>query len=131
MKVHHIGYAVKKIDKAIKSFADLGYAFDDKIEDEFRKVEIAFAKNGDIVIELVAPLCTGSPVDSILEKNGAVPYHICYEVESIADTCKALKQSGWVVLRKPAPAPAFDGAPVAFLYNQTIGLIEVVEMIRK
>jgi len=130
MKVHHIGYAVDEMDGAIKKFEDLGYALiGEKTEDKLRKVVIAFVKSGDTLVELIAPSGTGSPVDRVIEKNGATPYHICYEVEDIAETCSLLKKEGWTILIKPAPAPAISGAPVAFLYNKIIGLIELVEKI--
>jgi len=129
MKVHHIGYAVKEIDEAVKKFRDLGYVVEDKIEDESRKVVIAFARNNDVLVELVAPMGEGSPVDGILDKNGAAPYHICYEVHNIEEACKELKKEGWTVLIKPAPAPAINGALVVFLYNRIVGLIELVEIV--
>lgn len=134
MKVHHIGYAVKDIDKAIQSFMKIGYVVGNKTNDILRKVVIAFARNDDTIIEIIAPLDSGSPIDNILEKNGAMPYHICYEVNNIEDACKNLKKEGWVVLRKPLPAPAISSegnAKVAFLYDKNVGLIELVEITMK
>lgn len=127
MKIHHIGYAVEDMDKAKKYFVDLGYDVGVITNDETRKVEIAFAKNGEVVIELIAPQAPGSPVDNILGKNGPIPYHICYEVSNVDVACKEMKHKGWSVLRKPETAPAINGAKVAFLFNKSVGLIEIVE----
>lgn len=38
LKIHHIGYAVKNIDKAIEHFSNLGYVVHEKSVDEKRKV---------------------------------------------------------------------------------------------
>ncbi len=131
MKVHHIGYAVKDIEKAKQSFMKLGYTVEKKTVDYIRNVVIAFARNDSTIIEMIAPLDNGSPIDNILEKNGAMPYHICYEVKNIEDACKSLKKDGWIILGKPSPAPAIsslEDIKVVFLYDKNIGLIELVEI---
>lgn len=131
MKIHHIGYAVHNIDDAIESFIVIGYELVSKTDDTLRKVVIAFVKNGDIVIELISPSDIDSPIDNILEKNGPSPYHICYEVPNIDDACKMLRKEGWVIIRKPALAPAINlegSAKVVFLYEKNMGLIELVEI---
>ena len=44
MKIDHIGYAVKNIDKAKKSMKVLGYTFEGTIEDRDRNIYIAFGE---------------------------------------------------------------------------------------
>lgn len=127
LRVHHIGYAVKNIDKAIDMFTTLGYHVHEKSIDESRKVIIAFAECSGYMIELISPLCEGSPVDSILKKNGSTPYHICYETDDITSTCQILKSEKFRMISEINPAPAIQNANVVFLYHPTIGIIELVE----
>ena len=44
MVIDHIGYAVKKIDKAVKAFENLGYVFEEAIEDVDRNILISFGE---------------------------------------------------------------------------------------
>lgn len=127
LKIHHIGYAVKNIDKAIELFGNLGYIVHEKTIDEKRKVIIAFAESSGYSIELIAPLSDGSPVDSILKKNGSTPYHICYETADVKKMCQELKVEKFRVISDISPAPAIDNANVVFLLNPVMGIIELVE----
>ena len=129
MKIHHIGYAVKNMEKAITSFKKLGFTIGECIDDESRNVRITFINNEGYDLELVAPLCQGSPIDSILAKNGEGPYHICYITHSMYKTIKDLKTKGFMLIQKPAPALAIYGQRVAFLFSISVGLIEIVETI--
>ena len=112
MKIDHIGYAVKKIDKAVESFQLLGFIFGEVIEDMERNVKIVFGESEGYRIELIQPLDKQkeSPVDAYLSKIGPTAYHFCYRM-----VCK------------PARAEAFGGRRVVFLMNLGIGLVEIVE----
>lgn len=128
LKVHHIGYAVKNIDKAINVFSTLGYTVYQKTDDKERNVTIAFAEKSGYCVELISPLSEGSPVDNVLKKSGASPYHICYETVSIKDTLECLEKEKFVVISEVGPAPAIGNSNVVFLYNKVMGLIELVEI---
>ena len=56
MQIDHIGYAVKKLDKAISEFQKLGYTFEEIIDDEDRNLQIVFGENGGYRVELLAPM---------------------------------------------------------------------------
>ena len=129
MRVDHIGYAVKNIDKAKKSMEALGYTFKPTIEDTDRNIFIAFGSLDGYCIELVAPFFGGgvSPIDSVLSKNGPTPYHICYISDDIERDIEKLTASGFKVSLPLTPAIAFNNKRVAFLYALSIGLIEIVE----
>ena len=83
MIIDHIGYAVKDIEKAKQSLQTLGFVFGEVIEDKARNINILFGENGGYKVELVAPISTGSPVDSILTKVGPSPYHFCFTSSDI------------------------------------------------
>ena len=129
MKIDHIGYAVKDIEKAKKQLAALGYAFEETIEDADRNVYLAFGELDSYRVELVAPLNKEleSPVDSVLVKNGPTPYHICYISDNLDTDIETLQKNRFKITIPPAPAVAFNGKRVVFLYSLSAGLIEVVE----
>ena len=127
MKIDHIGYAVSSIEKAKQTLEKLGYVFGPTIRDENRNVSLAFGKAGGASVELVAPMSAGSPVDMYLSKIGPAPYHICYACDDLETEIARLKKQHFKVTVPPAPAVAFGGKRVAFLYSLSIGLIEIVE----
>lgn len=127
MRVDHIGYAVKNIDKARKSMEALGYVFEPIIEDHDRNIFIAFGELDGYRVELVAPMGEGSPVDMHLSKIGPTPYHICYRSDDIEGDIERLKENRYKVSIPLAPAIAFNNKRVVFLYSLSVGLIEIVE----
>lgn len=127
MKIDHIGYAVKSIDKAKKSMEALGYTFDPTVEDRDRNIFIAFGELDGYRVELVAPMGEGSPVDMYLSKIGSTPYHICYQSSNIEADIAELQKNRFKVSVPLAPAIAFDNKRVVFMYSLSVGLIEIVE----
>ena len=87
-----------------------------------------FLKNeNDHLIELVEPAQDENPVSKILAKSGSSLYHICYEIEDFDLKIEELKKQRFVQVIPPTPAVAFDGRRICFLYNPTLGLIELLE----
>lgn len=127
MKIDHIGYAVKNIDKAKKQMEALGFTFEETVTDIERNIYIAFGEMCGYRVELVAPISQGTPVDSYLVKIGPTPYHICYKSNEIEADIEKLQQKRFKVTIPLAPAVAFGGKRVVFLYSLSVGLIEIVE----
>ncbi len=127
MRIDHIGYAVKNIDKAKNSMEALGYEFEPIVEDKDRNIFIAFGELDGYRVELVAPIGGESPVDMYLSKIGPTPYHICYKSSDIENDIEKLEGSRFKVSIPLAPAVAFNNKRVVFLYSLSIGLIEIVE----
>lgn len=120
--------AVLSIDEVLDDYVTLGYVLGSRTVDDSRRVEIAFVRNGDYVLELVAPAAPESPVDGLLKKVGPSPYHVCYVVEDIASATRELRAAGYVRVTAASPAPAIGYAAVAFLHHKRVGLIELVEL---
>jgi len=80
-----------------------------------------------MTIELLEPLTTDSPVTKIIEKNGVMPYHICYEVEDITETIKELRKDKFIPLSSPVKAIALEDRLICFLFKKEIGLIELLQ----
>lgn len=128
LKFHHVGLAVKDIGVTAAIYENGGYKASSIIYDPVQNVDICWLKKeGNPIIELLAPVNESSPVNKILEKNGVSPYHICYIVKEIQEAISELRKQKYVMVSKPAEAVAFKGSRVAFLFNKNIGLIELVE----
>lgn len=129
MKIDHIGYAVKRIDRALDSFEKLGYVFESAIDDVDRNVRLVFGEKDGYRIELVAPLDKKleSPVDQYLFNAVGTPYHFCYKSDDLDREISELQSQGYKVVIEPRPAIAFDGKRVVFLMNIGFGLLEIVE----
>lgn len=129
MKIDHIGYAVRRVDRAIRAFEQLGFAFEPATDDLDRNVRLCFGEKDGYRVELVSPLDKSrpSPVDAYLAGAAGVPYHFCYESGNLEADVAALQAQGCKVVIPPAPAVAFGGRRVVFLMNIGFGLMEVVE----
>lgn len=56
-----------------------------------------------------------------------MPYHICYRSSDIERDIAMLNESRFRTVIPLAPAVAFGGKRVVFLYSLNIGLVEIVE----
>lgn len=127
LKVHHIGYLVKKAEAAIRSFEALGYQLtQDIVYDDIRKVNICFMQKDGYRIELVSPAAEDSVVSGLLKKYKNSPYHICYETADFDNDYQALLSNGFISIDAPTPAPALQGREVVFLTSASMGMIELL-----
>lgn len=128
MVVHHVGYLVKRLEKAAAAFEALGYeAEGGAVCDAYRDVDILFLRLGTCRVELVCPRSEGSVVAKLLKTYKNAPYHICYKAEDFAGELERLEGAGYLRIDQPAPAPALGGRRVCFLMSPHAGMIEVLE----
>ena len=128
LKIHHIGYLVKKINAAVKEFEHLGFTLTHDITyDDYRKINICFLEKDGYVVELVSPADDSSVVAGLLKKYKNSPYHICYETEHFEEDFAKLQEEGYVAIDAPTPAPAINFSPVVFLMNAKLGMIELLK----
>lgn len=130
-KIHHIGAAVRDLQKAVETYRDLfGYALDSgPFVDEVQGVEVCLLRLGSspqIMLELVSPIGTPSPIDTILKKRNTA-YHVCYEVDDIGSVISEFRRKGCIMVAEPVPAAAFGGRRIAWLYTPTNQLVEILE----
>lgn len=128
LSFHHIGYAVKSIKDTADFYIRNGWVLTEECTDPIQNTIIAFLKkDGFPLIELVAPIDDKSPIEKTLKKGGVSPYHICYSVDNIEETVAELRKEKFMPLFKPVSAVALDNHKICYLYNQNVGLIELVE----
>lgn len=129
MKIHHIGYLVKKLDRALETFQLLGYTIvQDRVYDERRGIEIVFLDKDGYSIELVSPVKPESVVSELVRRLGNCAYHVCYETDDIEVEIEKLRDDRFVVCSEPMVAPACGGRRVCFLIHPFMGMIELVEV---
>ena len=127
MRIDHIGYAVEDLNAAVGELEALGFLFDAPIEDVARKIKLAFGTLDGYRVELVAPTAEDSPVTRLLKTVGPTPYHLCYLSDDLDADVQTLRKKGVKTLLSPAPAIAFGGRRVVFMYSLAIGTFEIVE----
>ena len=129
LTIHHIGYLVKKIVPAIRSFEALGFQVAREVtRDDIREVDICFLEKDGYRVELVSPYSATSVVAGLLKKYKNCPYHICYETSHFEEALEELTSHGYVMMGSPTPAPAIDQHPVVFLMSASLGMIELLDL---
>lgn len=125
---HHVGYATRSIEDTADFFLQLDYVSSNVVYDKNQHVNILLlSKENSPIIELVEMIDEKSPVYNIVNKNGVMPYHICYEVDNIDQAIVSLRKLHFVQLFKPIVAIAFEGRAICYLYNKNVGLIEILQ----
>ena len=128
LKVHHIGYLVKKIEPSIRTLQVLGYQVtQDTVFDEIRQLDICFLEKDGYRIELVCPVSDKSVVYGLLKKYKNCPYHICYETADFENDFNALRTEGFLPIDTLTPAPALSGREVVFMTHAALGMIELIK----
>lgn len=133
LRLHHIGIVVENLVSHGAIYREfLGMIADSPIfEDPIQRVRIQFWKDPDgQLLELLEPTAPGSPVTRALAKGGGLN-HLCYEVADIADEVRIAIERGAVQVGEIAPAVAFGGRRIAFLFLPKANLVEFVEAPRK
>ncbi|MCK4883035.1 MAG: VOC family protein [Candidatus Omnitrophica bacterium] len=128
MNVHHFGLATKNMEKSMEAFRTLGFEVGDIIVDPLQKVKVAFVTppSGSL-IELVCDLDENGPVGKIVGKVGSSFYHMCFEADDLEATIEGLRNKKYLLRHKPIEAVAFNGRRIAWMYNRSIGLVELLE----
>ena len=126
MKIHHVGVAVKSLEreKFWNHFLNLKTEEYKEIPDQ--KVKIAFIPVGETKIELLEPLGEGA-VSKFLEKKGEGIHHIAIEVDDIEAVLAQMKKEG-VTLIDETPRQGAEGK-IAFIHPKSTGgiLLELVQ----
>ena len=101
------------------------------IHDPIQRVRVAFFNPADArnpVFELVEPAGEASPVTRFLKKGGGL-HHVCYEIDVLELALTEARQAGFAIAAAPAPAVAFAGRRIAWVWSRSRLLIELLERI--
>ena len=130
-KLKHVGVAVPALEgptetlKALFGYRVISGPFNDPIQ----RVTVNFltqSQDDQTELELIAPLTEDSPIKAML-KGGGGAYHLCFETSDLDLALDHAKALGCLVVSPPAPAVAFDGRRIAWIYTKTRQLFELVE----
>ena len=127
-RFHHIGIAVKSIEKTAQVYENGGFERSRTILDKNQHVNICWLrKEGMPTMELIEPEDEKSPISQVLGKNKSMLYHTCYVVDNIIVAIEELREQNYVQVSHPVEAAAMNGSRACFMFNKNIGLIELVE----
>lgn len=131
-KLRHVGVAVPTLGPTTEMLSSLfGYrVISGPFDDPIQKVSVNFLTQSDqdiAEIELIAPLTEDSPIKATLAKGGGAAYHLCFETSDIDKAIEHAKKNGCILLGQPAPATAFEGRRIAWIYTPSRQLFELVE----
>ena len=103
MTFHHVGVAVKSIEEALGLYVGVfGFrAVTEAVEVPTEGVRVCFVEaDRGILIELIEGVDETSRVAGIIERSGAGPYHICYQVEDMDEALRALRTKRCLPFRR-------------------------------
>ncbi len=129
MTFHHVGVAVKNLATALGYYTDLFglRQICEPVEVAGEHVRVCFLEAAPgMLIELVEGLGEKSPVADIVERTGAGPYHLCYQVSDLDKAIRQLRAGGCMRLKRferPGPGPR----RFAFLLTPDRQLFELCE----
>ncbi len=131
MRLHHTGIVVSDLRSYGAAYAaGLGLSAKSEVfHDPIQKVRVQFWGGGEAesLIELIEPAGEDSPVWRSCKKGGGLD-HLCYETTDIERTVEESLGKGGALVREIAPAVAFGGRRIAFVYFLELGLIEFLEV---
>ncbi len=131
-KLRHVGVAVPALEPTTDLLGNLfGYrVVSGPFDDPIQKVKVNFLTTSDsdaVEIELIAPLTKDSPITSMLAKSGGGSYHLCFETSDMEGALTHATKNGCMIVSPPAPAVAFGGRRIAWIYTSSRQLFELVE----
>jgi methylmalonyl-CoA/ethylmalonyl-CoA epimerase len=127
-KIDHIAVVVKDVDKAVKSYAAMfGFKALEKREGPGGEFVSVMMSQGDIRLELFAPLKTGNSFSKFLEEKGGGLHHVSFATDDIVKELKNLKAQG-KKLQNEEPISMPD-AKIAFVHPSAAEnvLIELIQ----
>mgnify|MGYP001160155290 CR=1 FL=1 len=130
VKINHIGIATSNYKQTAAFYLALGYRKTIGGYDQNQNVYGYFYEAvGMPTIELLSPFDENSPINKVLEKNGVIPYHLCYELIDIEldDAIKNLRENKFVLISQPTISISLGNRRVCFLFHKDVGIIELLE----
>jgi methylmalonyl-CoA/ethylmalonyl-CoA epimerase len=98
-------------------------------DDPIQKARVTFLAvgKGDALIELVAPLSDGLPVQRFLRERGGGLHRLCYDVSDLKPEIAAAAARRCVIVRRPQPAVGFQHRRIAWVFTPERRPAELLE----
>lgn len=123
----HIAVAVTDLDKAEKTYRDLGLTFVKREKVLDQQVETSFANiDENAHLELLKPIDNQGPIQTFLDKKGPGIHHMCYRVPDVEKKSRELRDQGYTLLYE-TPRSGANNCLVNFIHPKSTGgvLIEI------
>ena len=127
--IEHVAIAVNNFKESrnfFKKILGVDILTSEKIDDQEVMTDIYDFKNGKV--EFIKPVEKGSKISKFLKKRGPGLHHICFQVKSIKDSIKYLKENDIKLIGDEYSIGA-EGYKVIFIHPKSTGgiLIELAE----
>jgi methylmalonyl-CoA/ethylmalonyl-CoA epimerase len=102
-KLHHIALIVDDITSKTDWYCNVYNAsrLGSLFVDENQKVKVQFIKSDEIMLELLEPLNSESPISLFLKQHGSgTLYHIAYEVNDLGEAESEIRDRGGMVISR-------------------------------
>lgn len=117
--IDHIGIAVTSLEQSIESYKrNFGFSLDLRESVPTQKVEVAFLRLPNTLIELLMPTAEDSTLAKFLKTRGPGLHHICYLVPDIRAELKRLAGLGLQLIDKE-PRPGAHNSLIAFIHPKS------------
>jgi methylmalonyl-CoA/ethylmalonyl-CoA epimerase len=126
----HVGIVVPDLDKGLRNLSAMIGATEAsaRFDDPGLTVSVRFLRDtAGMVYELIAPFGEGSVVAATLARKRDLLNQIAYKTSDLAKAAHHLRGQGCMPLGAPAPALAFGGAHVQFLFSPLGFVLELIE----
>lgn len=129
MRLHHVGVITGNLEGSMHFYTSLGYAASAIHADPLQKARIVLMQKAhEPLVELIEPDSPESPAASWIQRITVGPYHTCYEVDDLEAMVAFLRRHRLFPVIKPVPAVAFNMRRVVFLWGESSGLLELLEV---
>ena len=94
--LEHISWAAPTPDQLAKTLAVFG--FEPTLTEEIHSQQVLttyYLHPNGLRFEIIRPLTKSSQLTRVLEKRGPGLHHICFQVESLQETCDEVARLGW------------------------------------
>jgi methylmalonyl-CoA epimerase len=126
--IHHVGFAVEDLDRALETYLDLlGGTLEHREEIVEQGVLAASVLVGSDRVELLAPTGEDTPVGRFVAKRGPGMHHVAYTVADVRAALRDLAEAGLELIDE-TPRLGLFGLEVAFVHPDAVHgvLTEVV-----
>ena len=131
MKLNHIGFAVRDLERAVQFFKEK-FGLETTDRETGGGFYVAFLATGGTPIELLQDVTPGGLMTKFIEKRGEGVHHIGFEVDDIRSSLKTMQAQGVTCIDKE-PRGGTRNCLMAFLHpKDTFGVLtELVEFPEK